>query len=90
MHLTVPTIDEPSDYGWLGIGNRFEFISFSGTQPTYNLGLPTSIDQITIQPEEADSSDSDSDGESERDESDSSQSENENDLLSLLFLITFL
>ncbi|XP_053960384.1 uncharacterized protein LOC128864653 [Anastrepha ludens] len=61
-HLKVPTVNEPSDYGWVEINNRYEFMWFSGTQ------LPTSIDQITQSEEDDDnedmvenSSDSDSD-----------------------------
>ncbi|XP_053952469.1 uncharacterized protein LOC128859572 [Anastrepha ludens] len=64
-HLKVPTVNEPSDYGWVEINNRYEFMWFSGTQ------LPTSIDQITQSEEDDDnedmvenSSDSDSDSES--------------------------
>lgn len=44
-NLKVPTTEEPTDYGWEEIDNRYEFDWFSGTQ------LPTSIEEITIQPE---------------------------------------
>ncbi|CAB3240832.1 unnamed protein product [Arctia plantaginis] len=78
-NLKIPTTEEPTDYGWVEIDNRFEFDWFSDVQ------LPKSIEEITIQPEKDDDDEdmiaynSDSDSESEREESDSSQSENEND-----------
>lgn len=40
-YLRVPTVNDPSDYGWVEIDSRYEFMWFSGTQ------LPTSIDEIT-------------------------------------------
>lgn len=44
-HLKVPTSDDPVDYGWAEIDNKYEFTWFSGSQ------LPSSINEITIQPE---------------------------------------
>ncbi|KAK5647873.1 hypothetical protein RI129_002765 [Pyrocoelia pectoralis] len=68
-HLKVPITDEPSNYGWVEIDNRYELKWFSGSQ------LPTSINQITIQ-HEKDTSNSDSESETEGDESNTSQSGN--------------
>lgn len=44
-YLKVPTSDDPEDYGWEEINNKYDFTWFFGSQ------LPTSIDEITIQPE---------------------------------------
>ncbi|KAK5644018.1 hypothetical protein RI129_007863 [Pyrocoelia pectoralis] len=62
-HLKVPITDEPTNYGWVEIDNRYELKWFSGSQ------LPTSINQITIQHEK--------ESETERDESNTSQSESD-------------
>ncbi|KAK4873797.1 hypothetical protein RN001_013157 [Aquatica leii] len=44
-HLKVPITDEPSNFGWVEIDNRYELKWFSRSQ------LSTSINQITIQHE---------------------------------------
>ncbi|OWR40853.1 hypothetical protein KGM_212460 [Danaus plexippus plexippus] len=57
-HLKVPNSNDPENYGWKEIDNKYDFTLFFGSH------LPTSIDEITIQPEK-DSSDRNSDNESE-------------------------
>ncbi|KYN03439.1 hypothetical protein ALC62_05715 [Cyphomyrmex costatus] len=44
-HLKVPTTHGPSDYGWEEVDDMYDFRWFSGNQ------LPSSITEITIQPE---------------------------------------
>lgn len=44
-HLEVPTAEPPTNYGWVEIENKYGFSWFSGSQ------LPTTITEITIQPE---------------------------------------
>lgn len=44
-HLQVPNGKSPSDYGWMEVDDKSDFTWFTGNQ------FPTSINEITIQPD---------------------------------------
>ncbi|XP_017467830.1 PREDICTED: uncharacterized protein LOC108360158 [Rhagoletis zephyria] len=77
-HLQVPSGETPSDYGWEEMDNRYQFKWFTDSQ------LPTSLDEITIQPEKDDGKDilaeiseSDSDSDSDDDAKSSAADQSE-------------